>query len=132
MSTPLSFVFDHVHIFCSNLDATERWFSEGMDAQLMRRRVAANGAKAVDLRLGGVGVFLRGLAPGEAPPAPTSSSGLGTNHFALVVSDIDSIVGELRRRGVEFESPPRKIGQGSQIAFVRGPDGVRIELIQRP
>lgn len=130
MSDSLTYTFDHVHLFCSDLQAMERWFVAGMGAQLVRRRVAANGALAIDLRLGGVGIFLRGPAPGETP-GKAEPSRLGTNHFGLVVQDLQAAVQELKRRGVEFESEPREISPRTRVAFARGPDEVRIELLQR-
>ena len=44
---------------------------------------------------------------------------------------MDASVEELRRRGVTIDVEPYDFTPGSRIAYVRGPDGVRIELVQR-
>ena len=45
-------------------------------------------------------------------------------------ADADATVAELRRRGVEIEVEPWDFSAESRIAFVKGPDNVRIELVQ--
>jgi lactoylglutathione lyase len=58
--------------------------------------------------------------------------GTGYNHIALLVDDLDGILGRLASEGIEPEKPPYRPGgrtEGHRIAFVRDPDGYRIELI---
>ena len=44
---------------------------------------------------------------------------------------MDEAVAELKRRGADFMMKPRAIRPGVKIAFVRVPDNVRIELLER-
>jgi lactoylglutathione lyase len=58
--------------------------------------------------------------------------GSGYNHIALAVDDIDGTLERLAGEGIEPEKPPYRPGgrtEGHRIAFVRDPDGYRIELI---
>jgi lactoylglutathione lyase len=58
--------------------------------------------------------------------------GSGYNHIALAVDDIDATLARLAGEGIEPEKPPYRPGgrtEGHRIAFVRDPDGYRIELI---
>ena len=58
--------------------------------------------------------------------------GSGYNHIALLVEDLDGILERLAGEGIEPEKPPYRPGgrtEGHRIAFVRDPDGYRIELI---
>jgi lactoylglutathione lyase len=60
--------------------------------------------------------------------------GTGYNHIALAVSDLDGTLATLADEGISPEKPPYRPGgrtTGSRIAFVRDPDGYRIELIER-
>jgi lactoylglutathione lyase len=60
--------------------------------------------------------------------------GTGYNHIAIAVDDLDGTLEELSNAGIEPEKPPYRPGgrtEGSFIAFVRDPDGYRIELIGR-
>jgi lactoylglutathione lyase len=58
--------------------------------------------------------------------------GTGYNHIALAVDDLDATLERLAGAGIEPEKPPYRPGgrtSGHRIAFVRDPDGYRIELI---
>jgi lactoylglutathione lyase len=58
--------------------------------------------------------------------------GTGYNHIALIVDDLDGTLERLTAEGIEPEKPPYRPGgrtEGHRIAFVRDPDGYRIELI---
>jgi lactoylglutathione lyase len=58
--------------------------------------------------------------------------GTGYNHIALTVEDIDAILERLAAQDIDPEKPPYRVREGgSRIAFVRDPDGYRIELIER-
>jgi lactoylglutathione lyase len=63
----------------------------------------------------------------------TYEHGTGYNHIALAVSDLDGTLAGLAEQGVDPEKPPYRPGgrtTGSRIAFVRDPDGYRIELVE--
>ncbi|HVW46654.1 MAG TPA: VOC family protein [Solirubrobacterales bacterium] len=58
--------------------------------------------------------------------------GEGYNHLALAVDDIDAVLAEMAKIGVEPEKPPYHPGGRAdlpRIAFVADPDGYRTELI---
>ena len=60
--------------------------------------------------------------------------GTGYNHIALAVGDLDGTLEALAAQGISPEKPPYRPGgrtTGSRIAFVRDPDGYRVELIER-
>ena len=58
--------------------------------------------------------------------------GTGYNHIALTVDDLDGTLERPGEQGIEPEKPPYRVREGgSLIAFVRDPDGYRIELIEK-
>ena len=60
--------------------------------------------------------------------------GTGYNHIALAVEDLEGTLGALEEDGIAPEKPPYRPGgrtEGPMIAFVRDPDGYRVELIER-
>jgi catechol 2,3-dioxygenase-like lactoylglutathione lyase family enzyme len=66
---------------------------------------------------------------GVNPPPTTPYQGL--DHFGLVVSGIDAIVADLKAKGVEFTRDPQTVRPGTRVAFLRAPQGVSIELLDR-
>jgi lactoylglutathione lyase len=58
--------------------------------------------------------------------------GTGYGHIAVTVDDLDGALERLAAQGIEPERPPYTVREGgSQLCFVRDPDGYRIELIER-
>src|SRR5262249_9477891 len=92
-------------------------------------RPESRGMPSVRLKLGGANVYLRPGRPDESLTPPDSQH-FGADHFGLRVADVDATVAELRQRGVFIEVEPWGFSPGSRIAFIKGPDGVRIELVQ--
>jgi lactoylglutathione lyase len=57
--------------------------------------------------------------------------GTGYNHIAITADDLDATLARLAEQGIEPEKPPYRVREGgSRLAFVRDPDGYRIELIE--
>jgi lactoylglutathione lyase len=53
-------------------------------------------------------------------------------HFAFEVDDLDAERERLKRSGVPFSRGPYRVTDGgSRIAFIKDPDGMEIELIER-
>jgi lactoylglutathione lyase len=57
--------------------------------------------------------------------------GTGYNHIAITAEDLDATLERLAAQGIEPEKAPYRVREGgSRLAFVRDPDGYRIELIE--
>ncbi len=129
MAENIDYALEHVHIYCSDMAASERWFVSGMGAKLVRH-LEILGFPATELSIAGVTLLLRGPRPGEVL-APGGTPRCGWDHLGLLVKDMDATVAELKSRGVEFQTDPQPLDANTRIAFVRGPDGLRIELLSR-
>jgi lactoylglutathione lyase len=58
--------------------------------------------------------------------------GTGYGHVAVTVDDLEATLTRLAEQGIEPEKPPYRVREGgSLLAFVRDPDGYRIELVER-
>jgi len=59
--------------------------------------------------------------------------GDGFSHLAVQVDDLAATLADLTRKGIDVDGPHRPGGEsGPRTAFVRDPDGYRIELVQWP
>ena len=53
----------------------------------------------------------------------------GIEHIGLNVDDLDAEIARLKGLGAELLEGPIDVPQGPRIAFIKGPDDVRVELL---
>jgi catechol 2,3-dioxygenase-like lactoylglutathione lyase family enzyme len=123
------YLWDHIHLRSPDPEATAAWFERMLGAQVIR--TLQQGKPRIDLKLGGANVFIAPVAPGDGVNAAPATPYQGLDHFGLAVSNIDAVAAELKAKGVEFTKPPTTIRPGTRICFLRGPQGISIELLDR-
>jgi len=121
----------HTMVRVRDLDASLRFYCEGLGLREMRRKENSAGRYTL--------VF---LAADETPDAEieltwnwpaedgsTEDYGSARNfgHLAFHVDDIHALCAHLQAMGITINRPPRD----GHMAFVRSPDLVSIELLQR-
>jgi len=121
--------WDHIHLRSPDPEATAAWFERMLGAQVIRSM--AQGKPRIDLKLGGADVFIMPVAPGDGVHAPPVTPYQGLDHFGLAVSGIDAVAGELKDKGAEFTMEPRTVRPGVRVCFLRGPQGISVELLER-
>lgn len=124
----MSFYCDHIHVLCSNLDTTERFFIEMFAAEPLGSTTfgSAPGSK---LKLENIQIWLRGLKEGESIEDDASRTIFGYNHIGITVGDLDEIYRDFSAKGVQFTVPPKEASNG-RLAFIKGPDNIAIELFE--
>jgi len=121
--------WDHIHLRSPDPEATAAWFERMLGAHVIRTTV--EGKPRIDLRLGGANVFIMPVVPGDGVNAPPVTPYQGLDHFGLTVTGIDAVAAELKAKGAEFTMDVRTIRPGLRICFLRGPQGISIELLER-
>jgi catechol 2,3-dioxygenase-like lactoylglutathione lyase family enzyme len=123
-----TFKYDHVHLRSPNPEETARYYERMFGAEILRS-MQSDGTQRIDLDLCGMRVFIAPVRGDAAdPPKPPY---LGLEHLGLTVSGIDEAVAELKRKGATLSMEPTTIRPGVRIAFIRGPENVHIELVDR-
>jgi len=89
------------------------------------------GQPRIDLKLGGADIFIAPVAAGSNVNPPPTTPYQGLDQFGLSVSGIDAIAAELKAKGAEFTMEPTTLRPGVRVCFIRGPQGVSIELLDR-
>lgn len=120
-----AYAFEHIHLRSPDPDATADWFARMFGAEIIRATVA--GAPRVDVKLGGMDIFIAPTKGGTAPAHPH----LGLDHFGLRVPDLDAAIADLKSKGAVFTMDATNLRPGLRIAFLTGPEDVSIELLQR-
>jgi lactoylglutathione lyase len=124
-----SFKWDHVHLRSPDPEATAAFYERMFGAEIVR--TMPQGKPRIDLRLGGANIFIAPVTAGDGVASPPKTPYQGLDHFGLEVKGIDAVVAELKKKGAEFTMEPNDIRPGTRIAFLRGPEGVSIELLER-
>ena len=126
-----TYLYDHIHLRSPDPLKTAQWYNRMFGAKVVETP-QPSGPNRVHLELSGVMVLIAGPPPsGEELQGPRDAY-YGLDHFGLKVQNLGEAVTELKSKGAEFAVEPRTAPTGVKIAFVRGPEGVRIELVERP
>ena len=120
---------DHVHLRSPDPEIAARFYVEVLGARdAGRAQVRGALRRMVDLR--GLYIFIEAV-PG-ATPAPPPSPFIGLEHMGFAVDDLDAFAARLAEHGVALLGEGiEQVRPGVRIAFIEGPDRVRIELIER-
>lgn len=119
------YIWDHVHIRTPDPEATAKWFADTLGGEVVRTPVR------IDVKLGGANIFLAPVVAGDGVNAPPATPYQGLDHFGLSVKNIDDVAADLKAKGVEFTKDVHTIRPGVRICFIRGPQGISIELLDR-
>ena len=123
------FTWDHIHLRSPNPEATAAFYERMFGAEVIR--TMQQGKPRIDLKVGGANVFLAPVKAGDGVNAPPVTPYQGLDHFGLSVTGIDAIAADLKAKGVEFTREPTTVRPGTRVCFIRGPQGVSIELLDR-
>jgi len=72
----------------------------------------------------------------HAPPGPDGdrhapANTPGMRHLAFRVDDIDDVVARLQARGAELVGEVERYGDIYRLCYIRGPEGIIVELAER-
>jgi lactoylglutathione lyase len=121
--------WDHIHLRTPNPEGMAEWFEKMLGAEV--KRSTQQGKPRIDLKLGGANIFIAPVADGEKVNSAPAIPYRGLDHFGLAVSGIDEIAADLKAKGVEFTKEPTTVRPGVRICFIKAPEGVSIELLDR-
>lgn len=125
----MSFRFHHLHIICRDLEKMIGFFTESIGAELVQRKKFGT-ADGASLNLKGTTINLRIARADEKMEGDASRTVYGYHHIGLEVDDIEAAFSGLKTQGYSFFMPPTDIPD-LRIAFLRGPEGIVVELVQR-
>ena len=123
------YAWDHIHLRTTNPEGMAQWFEKMLGAEVTR--TVQQGTPRIDLKLGGANIFIAPVKDGDGTNAPPAIPYRGLDHFGLLVTGIDAIAADLKAKGVEFTREPTTVRPGVRVCFIKAPEGVSIELLDR-
>lgn len=116
----------HIALVVKDSEKTAQFYHQTLDFSI-RKRAETPHFKVVFLKAGSLVLEILEYLHPESQPRSKGA----IDHLSFRVTDLSSIVAELKNQGVEFETPqPRQAFDGTKIIFFHGPDGERIELAE--
>jgi len=125
-----TYTYDHIHLRSRDPMSTAQYYEKMFGAKIVES-TQSDGQQRIDLDINGLVVFIARIPEDADVPSAPSEPYAGLDHFGLRVESLDEAAAELKRLGAEFTLEPRTLRPGLKIAFVLGPDDVRIELLER-
>ena len=120
-----SYTFDHVHLMSRKPDELVEFCRRMFGATIIATS-EVGGVRTVMLGFDGRRVHVTGGELVDGPAGPH----YGVDHFGLSTDDMEAAVADLKSKGARFSQEPATPRPGVKTAEIRGPDNVRIELVQ--
>lgn len=114
-------VLHHLHLLSADAAGTLDWYQNAFGGEKEKFKGVLSG-----LKYNGIWLIVQ---PSRKELAPTQ--GRAMDHLGWNFPDLDAAAEELKAKGVVFTLDPRPY-KNIKIAFVEGPEGVRIELVEPP
>lgn len=121
-------VFDHIHLRSLDPEKAAQFYADHLGATI-EGRIETEKMLRVMIKIGALNIFIDRVPAGTNPAQARPH--LGLEHVGFAVKDIHAVAAELKQRGVEYTMEPNEFRPGLWISFIRGPDDVSIELLQR-
>lgn len=117
---------NHFGIFVEDIDATLDFYAKLDAKKVFHHTIEGPQVQVVYLQLAG------GMIELVFNPGPKEGTRFGIDHLAFMTDDLEGDFERLVDAGCAADEAPKKAGTGNgSLAFLRRPDGARIELLQR-
>lgn len=132
----MDFRFIYTGIRVKNMDESIRFYTEvlGMEIAEKRERMEPTKGEAVTLKSPDSNQILElNFYESDSPFYAPYENGEDLDHLAFDVENLENVVANLRSKGIEIVVEPYQIGAraGWREAFIKDPNGIWIELLQR-
>lgn len=113
--------FHDLHIMSTDPVKTSQFYEKMFGVKITGTSKLSDGRTNIAMDFKGANIQTASL---KTPADPC-----GIDHFCLQTDDIEAAVADLKKKGAEITEGVRVLPK-VKLAFVKGPDNVKIELIQ--
>ena len=129
----MPFRIHHIHIKAADPRKSADWWEKAFAFKVLSDEVRPFGDRFIRCTTeDGFAVTISGartnetLGPGDASPHH------GLEHVAFESAGLEADIARLTALGARLQESPIQVPNGPRVAFLQGPDDVRIELVQPP
>lgn len=123
------FEFDHVHVVCEDVEQVGAFLRDVIGAKELRK-VETPEMRNWEYQLSDTRIFVRQKKENEVL-SDGSIRRAGVDHLGFSVPDLDAAIKRLVEAGCVLNQGPTLLRKGLSIAFVSGPGGLLMEILQR-
>jgi lactoylglutathione lyase len=128
----LAFEINHIHLKAPDPRRTAEWYVEAFGFEILSDTVRSFGDRRLNCQSpGGLIVNISSARDGEEMAEGDAGSHWGLEHFGVNSDDLQADIERLAALGAPLLEGPIDVPGGNLIAFVQGPDDVRIEVVQQ-
>jgi len=129
----MAFRINHIHLKASDPRKTAEWYEKAFAFKIVSDETRVFGDRFVRCLSedGGMAVNISGARTNETLGPGDASAHHGLEHFGFDTEDIEVDIRRLEGLGARLLEGPIQNPNGPRIAFLRAPDDVRVELVER-
>ena len=127
----MAYEFNHVHLKAPDPEKTANWYVRAFGFRIVGDTVRDSGDRFIRCETtDGIRVNISAARTNESMGNGDASAHWGIEHFGVNVDDLDAEIERLKGLGAELLERPTAQAGGPQIAFMKCPNDVRVELLQ--
>jgi catechol 2,3-dioxygenase-like lactoylglutathione lyase family enzyme len=129
----MPFRINHIHLKAPDPRKTAEWYEKAFLFKIVSDETRVFGDRFVRCvsEDGGMAVNISGARTNEKLGAGDATAHHGLEHFGFDTEDIEADIRRLEGLGAKLLEGPIQNPNGPRIAFLRAPDDVRVELVER-
>lgn len=129
----MPYSINHIHLKSADPPTSAAWWASAFNLTIESdtTRPAFGDRFIVCTSEGGLNVMISGPRSGETLGPADASAHLGLEHFGFESASLEADVARLTGLGAELAEGPMEAAPGVRICFLRTPDDIRVELIER-
>lgn len=129
----MAFRINHIHLKGPDPKKTADWYVQAFNFKIVSDEVRPVGDRFIRCTTedGSANITISGARTGETPAKGDAGVHYGLEHFGIDSADVDADVARLVALGAKLQEGPLSTPTGVRVAFLAGPDDVRLELVGR-
>ncbi len=129
----MPFRINHIHLKAPDPRKTADWYAKAFAFKILNEEVRAFGDRFVRCQSedGGMMVNISSARTGETLGPGDAGAHHGLEHFGFDSDHLEGDIARLQGLGAQLLEGPIQVPNGPRIAFLKAPDDVRVELVER-
>jgi catechol 2,3-dioxygenase-like lactoylglutathione lyase family enzyme len=129
----MAFRINHIHLKAPDPRKTAEWYEKAFMFKIVSDETRVFGDRFIRCQSedGGMAVNISGARTNETLGSGDASAHHGLEHFGFDTEDIEADIARLEKLGARLLEGPIQNPNGPRIAFLKAPDDVRVELVER-